>query len=59
MNGKTMIATDIPGVNEGVNSENGLLVPAEDPQALAQAIKQLAGDPEKKSLFSCSSKERL
>ena len=39
MNGKTMIATDIPGVNEVVNSGNGILVPAEDPQALAQAIK--------------------
>lgn len=56
MNGKTMIATDIPGVNEVVNSENGLLVPAEDPQALAQAIKQLAGDPEKRASLAAQAK---
>jgi len=54
--GKTMIATDIPGVNEVVNSENGLLVPAEDPQALAQAIKQLAGDPEKRASLAAQAK---
>ena len=31
MNGKTMIATDIPGVNEVVNSENGLSSQLRDP----------------------------
>ena len=56
MNGKTMIATDIPGVNEVVNSENGILVPAEDPQALAQAIKELAGNPEKRASLATQAK---
>ena len=57
MNGKTLIATDIPGVNEVVNSENGAPVPAEDPQKLpAQAIKQLAGDPEKRASLAAPSK---
>ena len=56
MNGKTMIATDIPGVNEVVNSENGILVPAEDPQALAQAIKELAGNPEKRASLAAQAK---
>lgn len=56
MNGKTMIATDIPGVNEVVNSENGILVPAEDPQALAQAIEELAGNPEKRASLATQAK---
>ena len=56
MNAKTMIATDIPGVNEVVNSENGILVPAEDPQALAQAIKDLAGNPEKRASLATQAK---
>ena len=56
MNGKTMIATDIPGVNEVVNSENGLLVPAENPQALAQAIKKLAENPEERASLAAQAK---
>ena len=56
MNGKTMIATDIPGVNEVVNSENGLLVPAENPQALAQAIKKLAENTEERASLAAQAK---
>ena len=44
MNGKTMVATDIPGMNEIVTKENGLLVPAKDARALASAIESLATD---------------
>ena len=51
-----MIATDIPGVNEVVNSENGLLVPAENPQALAQAIKKLAENPEERASLAAQAK---
>ena len=50
MNGKTMIANRYSRCERSSEFENGLLVPAEDPQALAQAIKQLAGDPEKEPL---------
>ena len=42
MNGKTMVATDIPGINEVVTKENGILVPAKDARALASAIESLA-----------------
>lgn len=56
MNGKTMIATDIPGVNEVVNSENGILVPAENPQVLAQAIKKLAENPEERASLAAQAK---
>ncbi|MFA5998213.1 MAG: glycosyltransferase family 4 protein [Candidatus Paceibacterota bacterium] len=41
-----MVATDIPGTNEAVyNEESGLLVPAGDDQALADAIARLFDDP--------------
>lgn len=44
MNGKTMVVSDIPGINEVVTSENGILVPAKDSAALASAIDKLATD---------------
>lgn len=44
LNGKTIVATDIPGVNEIVNETNGLLVPVKNPNAMAQAIDKLAGE---------------
>ena len=37
-----MVATDIPGINEVVTKENGLLIPAKDARALASAIESLA-----------------
>jgi len=41
------VATDIPGTNEAVYHEkSGLLVPAGDDQALADAIARLFNDPE-------------
>ena len=44
LNGKTIVATDIPGINEIVNETNGLLVPVKNPTAMAQAIDKLAGE---------------
>ena len=44
MNSKTLVATDIPGLNEVVTNENGILVPVKDPIALAGAINKLATD---------------
>jgi len=45
--GKPMIATDAPGCREIVlEDRTGLLVPIENPTALAQAILRLAGSPE-------------
>lgn len=40
--GRAIVATDVPGCREIVHhGENGLLVPARDPRALAEALKQL------------------
>ena len=45
--GKPVIATEVGGIPEVVTSGvNGLLVPPEDPAALAKAIVQVLGDPE-------------
>ena len=44
MNSKTLVATDIPGLNEVVTNKNGILVPAKDPAALASAIDKLSMD---------------
>ena len=44
MNSKTLVATDIPGLNEVVTNKNGVIVPAKDPAALASAIDKLATD---------------
>ena len=56
MNGKTMVATDIPGIKEIVNDSNGMLVPVKDPKALAQAIEELAGNPEKRASLATQAK---
>lgn len=44
--GRAIVATDVPGCREIVcHGENGLLVPARDARALAEALKQLILDP--------------
>ncbi|MBT4138827.1 MAG: glycosyltransferase family 4 protein [Candidatus Latescibacteria bacterium] len=44
--GKAVIGTNIPGLADAIRpNETGLLVPSEDPEALAQAIKQLLDNP--------------
>jgi glycosyltransferase involved in cell wall biosynthesis len=44
--GRPVIATDVPGCREAVvDGETGRLVPPADPEALAAAIAELAGDP--------------
>jgi glycosyltransferase involved in cell wall biosynthesis len=43
--GKALVATDMPGCREIVRQRlNGLLVPARDSQALANAIKEILSD---------------
>jgi len=44
--GRPMVATDVPGCREvAITGETGLLVPTDDPQALADAIARLADNP--------------
>lgn len=44
--GRAVVTTDVPGCRDAIESEvTGLLVPAKDPNALAQAIRRLLDDP--------------
>ena len=55
---RAMIATDAPGCREIVIDDNtGLLVPIEDPQALAQAIVRLANSPELRARYGQAARE--
>ena len=48
--GRPIVATDVPGCREVVrHGGNGLLVPARDARALADAIMVLAGDPARRA----------
>ena len=57
MNSKTLVATDIPGLNEVVTNKNGVLVPAKDPAALASAIDKLAMDATLRQELSSQAKK--
>lgn len=50
--GRPIVATDVPGCREIARPElNALLVPPDDPAALAHAIKRLADDPASRRRF--------
>jgi glycosyltransferase involved in cell wall biosynthesis len=55
---RAMIATDAPGCREiAIDNQTGLLVPIEDPQALARAITKLATSPDLRALYARSARE--
>lgn len=56
--GRAMIATDAPGCREIViPGQTGLLVPIEDPKALAQAIVKLATSPELRARYGKAARQ--
>jgi len=55
---RAMIATDAPGCREIViDDQTGLLVPIEDPRALAQAIVKLATSAELRARYARAARE--
>jgi glycosyltransferase involved in cell wall biosynthesis len=55
--GRPMIATDVPGCREIViPSDTGLLVPYDDPPALAQAIEALAASPALRARYGAAAR---
>lgn len=51
--GRAIVATDVPGCREIARANmNALLVPPDDPSALADAIDQLARDPDLRRRFA-------
>ena len=57
---KPVIATDVDGNTEAViDGYNGIIVPPEDPQSLAEAILELVHDNEKRIRFGRRSREMV
>ena len=58
--GRALIATDVPGCREiVVHEETGLLVPAKDPSALADAILTLAKDAGLRARLGRAARKRV
>jgi glycosyltransferase involved in cell wall biosynthesis len=56
--GRPMIATDVPGCREIVIPEQtGILVPVDNPPALAAAIEKLAASPDLRARFSALARQ--
>ncbi len=56
--GRPLVATDIPGCRAVVlDGHNGFLVPPNDPQALAQALKHLVSDPSLRGRMGAASRQ--
>ncbi len=54
-----VIATDVGGASEAiVEGESGVLIPAGDPDAIAAAVIELAGDPEKRAALGKAARGR-
>jgi glycosyltransferase involved in cell wall biosynthesis len=57
--GLPLIGTDMPGVREAITRDgNGILIPARDSQALANAVEELADDRSKAQRYGDASLER-
>ncbi len=55
--GRALVATDVPGCREVVqDGHNGLLVPPDDPVALAAALSRLAKDPANRRRLAANSR---
>ena len=46
--GLPVVATAVGGVPEAINADNGVLIPSRDPAALADAIRDLVNDPNRR-----------
>jgi glycosyltransferase involved in cell wall biosynthesis len=56
--GRPMIATDVPGCREvAIADVTGLLVPPDDPPALAQAIERLAAAPDLRAQYGAAARK--
>jgi len=57
--GLAVVATRVGGIPEVVEHQGtGILVPPRDPEALAAAILELAGDPARRAAMGASGRER-
>lgn len=57
--GLPVIASDLPGLSEVVNNQGGILVPSENPEALAKAIFELYHNKDLRIKFSQQAQARI
>ena len=57
--GKPIVATDVAGSNEALNSETGVIVPPHDSPSLAEKIGQILGNPAKANALGQAAKEHV
>jgi len=57
--GLPAVATDVGGVGEVVGEQTGILVPRGDPVALTRALRQMAGDPERRRTYGRAAQRRV
>jgi glycosyltransferase involved in cell wall biosynthesis len=58
--GRPIVASDVPGCREIARADvNALLVPPDDPQALAEAIARLAHDPDLRRRFGAAGRDMV
>jgi glycosyltransferase involved in cell wall biosynthesis len=58
--GLPCIATDIPGSKDLIqNGVNGVLVPPENPDLLAEAIRHLQTSPQQRAELGCASRKSI
>ncbi|WP_086464143.1 glycosyltransferase family 4 protein [Oceanibaculum nanhaiense] len=57
---RPLVATDVPGCRDvvGPDGEAGLLVPANDPAAMANALLELAGDTARRQRLGAAARQR-
>lgn len=57
--GRPVVVTDLPPLRELVGGDRGLVVPADDPERLAQALRDLVGDPERRALLGSHGRDHV
>jgi len=57
--GKPIVATDVAGSNEVLNSETGFIVPPHDSPSLAEKIGQILGNPAKANALGQAAKKHV
>ena len=58
--GKPCIGTDVPGIRDVIeHGKNGLLIPPQNPEAMATAIRTLIGSPNLRKSLGAAARQRI
>ena len=57
--GRPVVVTDLPPLRELVGSDRGLVVPPDDPERLAQALRDLVGDPDRRARLGACGRDHV